>query len=273
MPTDKQNVWGGLANERFLSKEQLATIKAFHYRLEHSPQFRQKLALQFYCFKITNQYWPIPHAELVREVVATPEDQLEQTIINFYSQKNYFRIQQIVSIWESCNFVVCRMPVLKSCLNVLLSNLPNEDKYNVLIPTLTAQLSGLKDLFYQYLENIPKGRKEEIKKELQKKLKNPKDKIGDNEILLQFLADEHILPELNLLELGQIIFKTTFARKERIKDLDTQKYNKFRNKILHGDPDFLDYGTEVNMIRAWLEVDFLIRVHNEIQKRLKQISK
>ena len=43
---------------------------------------------------------------------------------------------------------------------------------------------------------------------------------------------------------------------------DLEKYNKYRNKILHGDKQFLNYGTDENLVRSWLELNILIKVYS-----------
>lgn len=53
---------------------------------------------------------------------------------------------------------------------------------------------------------------------------------------------------------------------EQLNEADFEKYNKFRNKILHGDKEFLEYGTEENIIRSWLELDIVINAYTIINK-------
>ena len=74
MPTNEKDNDFFIANRRFLSKEQIALIEAFHYQLKNSPQFRQGLLLNFYCLKITNRYWPLSDGELMKKVFTGPEN-------------------------------------------------------------------------------------------------------------------------------------------------------------------------------------------------------
>ncbi len=230
----------------------------------NSAWFEQLQSLMLFHSKIISNYWPISDPQLIKTLSGVPDEKVEQTVIQFYSQNSYIKIQQMVANWGKYDFLTQRMPILNSCLNILLSSSNYKDKNNVLIPTLMAQLTGLKESLFLY---IPEEERKTIEKNIQEYLKHKKEKVGENAIVLQFLYEKHILLGCDLLELNEIIFNTTFARKDKILELNIEKYNKFRNKILHGDKKFLNYGTEVNMIRAWLEVDFLIKVHNEIHQR------
>lgn len=232
--------------------------------INKSPQFRQVFAWVLYCLKVTNKCWLINDEILRKKVYEMPDNKIDQTILEFYSQNNYLKIQEMFTKWKKYDFLKVRFPILKSCLNVLLTNISNEDKYNTIIPTLTAQLSGLKESLYK---SIPEKIRIALEEEVSKDSKNKDKEVRKNIVLFKFLNDEHVLFVFSLLELRHIIFNIAFAGGERISKFDIQRYNKFRNKILHGDSKFLNYGTEVNMIRAWLEVDFLIMVHNEIHKR------
>lgn len=259
-----QNKFSLLNFANILSNCREATNSIQRALKQLSPFLEQLQAYSLYYSKITSQYWPITNPILIKHLSSVTENQIEQTIVYFYSQENYFQIQQMVSDWKDFNFLACRMPIFNSCLNILLSDTSGEDRYNVIIPTLMAQLTGLKESLYDY---IPPKEKTNIEKDLRRDLKNPKNKVGDNAILSQFLYEKHLIPGYILLELNEIIFDRAFARKDKVSKLDIEKYNKFRNKILHGDPKFLNYGTEANMIRTWLEIDFLIKVHNEIRQR------
>lgn len=232
----------------------------------NSDWFKQFLSSAIYYGKVTDRYWPITDQRLIRTLSSISQEGIEKTILEFYSQENYFEIQQMVTDWQKYSFLTERMPILNSCLNVLLSNISDQDKNNIIIPTLMAQLSGLKESLYEY---VPQKERKTIEKDLRQSIRNSKEKLSSNEILLQFLHENHLVSGYILLELNQIIFDRAFARREKISKLDFKKYNKFRNKILHGDINFLDYGTKINMIRAWLEVNFLVILHNEIQKNLK----
>lgn len=53
---------------------------------------------------------------------------------------------------------------------------------------------------------------------------------------------------------------------------ELEKYNKFRNKILHGDKNYLKYGTLKNYIQSWLELELLfysyMAIFNTTQKNI-----
>ena len=67
-----------------------------------------------------------------------------------------------------------------------------------------------------------------------------------------------------LYTLKVLIEKTFLDGRKAIPSLtleELEKYNKFRHKILHGDKNYLKYGTIKNYIQSWLELDLLFLIY------------
>lgn len=204
--------------------------------------------------KASENFWLINDQTLLKLLNSVPESQYSTKIIEYYSTESYNNIQKLINNWQEIGCVNNRIPLLQSCLNIIKSGQKMEDITNTVIPALTAQITGITEDLY---ELVPE--KEKLEAELKKV--NKKNRPSNGQITTQYFWEQG---EGQYALDCYYIFKSVMINKgqfQHLNETDFEKYNKFRNKILHGDKNFLLYGTEENMIRSWLELNILINLY------------
>ena len=197
--------------------------------------------------KIFDEYYPIFDEVLINKIrLMRKKDSksLEKCIINYYKKNKYENIVKGYKMISDKKFIQNRIHILDSCIKAI-TKLPRKHRYNLIIPTLTAQITGL-------MEDCVKL----VPKDYQKS--NPD--LKGRKLLLDYANNN--FKYMYCVALQNIIEKT-FCRTDTFKQLpseEQEKYNKIRPGILHGDTCCLDYGTEKNLILSWLELFLLVKI-------------
>jgi len=241
-------------------------LKTVVKQIADTPEFKLFMeGLQLYIVKskLRADYWAIDDIVLIASIKEKEAEKAEDIIIKYYTNDNCFEIKNLVSKWETYQCIEDRMPIFKSCLNLM--NGDNlEDTANATIPTLMSQLTGLKECL---LETIPIEEKNGIIDDL-KNNKKPGETPGHNDLCAEYLWRNEMGE--SALDCYSVIFEKALINKgnfDKLSPEEISKYDKFRNKILHGDKRFLNYGTVENLIRSWLELNLLIKIYNELNKK------
>lgn len=242
-------------------------IEPYRLMLEQvakTPEFKTFIeACQYLIVKSTaaENFWAINDKLLLTHLKTIPESEYATEIVKYYSTNNYDKIQNLITKWQETDIVNNRIAIFQSCLTIMRNNQNSiTDIANVVIPTLTAQLTGIVEDLYDAIPD-----KNEIEKELS--TGTIKQTHSRGLITAQYLWN--LKQGQCAMDCYSIIFKSVMINQGQFKQLnetDFEKYNKFRNKILHGDKDFLKYGTDENIIRSWLELDVAINTYTIINK-------
>ncbi len=217
--------------------------------------FAESLKNQIIVFCAEEQYWAISDITLIKHLQSVSENKYSETITNYYEQDNYAKIDELSKTWEGLDCIAKRLPIIKSCLNIMQNNSNNIDVATVVIPTLTAQITGIAE---DLCGLVPEDDYKEISNDLRNGQKNP----TKGEITTEYLW--RLDPKKELFFCSNVIFNAVMKNtnnKDNFTEEELEKYNKYRNKILHGDIQFLNYGTNENLVRTWLELNILIRIY------------
>lgn len=163
----------------------------------------------------------------------------------------------IVQECDSYDFIQNRKEIIHSAYNTMLTT-TLQDAANVVIPTLMAQLTGIieQDIF----NAIPEIEKENIR------IERGFGQRCIRPVIIEYLWKHNIA--LYAWQFSDLIANRAFLNDGQIKQLskeELEKYDKFRPKILHGDIDFLKYGTTKNLIQSWLELYLAITILKEVK--------
>lgn len=249
-------------------------IEPYRLMLEQivkTPEFKTFVEeCQYLIIKSTaaEKFWAVNDKLLLTQLKTIPENEYATEIIKFYSVNNYNKIQNLITNWQEKNIANNRIAIFQSCLTIMRNNQNSIiDIANLVIPTLTAQLTGIVEDLYDIIPD-----KNKIEKELSTSTKRQTPSKGL--VTTQYLWN--LKQGQCAMDCYSIIFKSVMINQGQFKQLnetDFEKYNKFRNKILHGDKNFLEYGTEENIIRSWLELDIVINAYIIVSKiELSEIS-
>ena len=193
-------------------------------------------------------------------------DDIESLIVSHYSENNWNQAEILIRSWQKFNFVGKRVNIFLDALEV--NRMSDERKgFNpnrLACPALIAQIDNLIKFLKEsiYLKYVGSA--------------NPICSIQDWEqdkkrIVLQQI--DHIVDRWSALMLRNIIFKGLFCDS---KDIPKKVSNKkqefliFRHKILHGDQNYMDYGTKENFIRILLYADFIIFLISRVQSENRE---
>ncbi len=219
-------------------------------------------------FDLKSGFWIIEDDEVIthlKENLHTRVDQ-EYYICDYYSKDAWGNLATIVESWAECKPIRDRHPILKDCFTALkLAQGQDINIANLVVPTLLAQIDGIRD---EILDAVP-----DILSKIKINVEFTPEEFIKKERKIQFSTVRSILSKLISDEYGIIFYEVicegifqsgyAFAR-EKKKGENLNNMN--RNKIIHGDKILLDYGTKENLIRAFLCVDFMIKVIVGIQK-------
>lgn len=212
---------------------------------------QQKLKETVERFRLINQifdeYYPIFDENLINKISRMRKKDsksLKKCIINYYKKNKYENILKGYEIISDKKFIQNRIHILESCIKSM-TKLPQKDRYNLIIPTLTAQITGLLE---DCIKLIPKD------------YQPSSPDLKERKLLLDYANNNFKFMYSMAL---QNIIEKTFCRTDKFKQLpaeEQEKYNKIRPGILHGDTCCLDYGTEKNLILSWLELFLLVKI-------------
>lgn len=192
------------------------------------------------------------------------EDKIDNLIVSYYAKNNYEKLKEKLEMWEKAPFLKERMPIIKSCLYAT-DKIDGEILFNMAIPTLLAQEDGILEDMYNL---IPEDARFDIAQS---------DHLNSNQtknIITSYLWYNGY-GAIAIYVLKVLVQKTFLNGKTGITKLsqeELEKYDKFRNKILHGDKNYLKYGTLKNYIQSWLELELLfysyMAIFNTTQKNV-----
>ena len=209
---------------------------------------------------LLNDYWLIFDRDLINEIKDNLDNEafnINKFIVRKYSYNKFEKIKELLDdIKQSECIKEERIPIIESCYTVM-KQCSAKNACNAIIPTLTAQLEGI---LKEIIEIIPKDSFNKIIKEYDLK------KESTVLITLHYLEDE-IRNSFRTIQKFEIVIKDkAFGRVEK----EDKKYRKSRHSILHGS---CHYGCKENIVRAWLELAFLVKIKFEImscQERMLQ---
>lgn len=172
----------------------------------------------------------------------TNEAVIMRFTITFYTKNNWEETKRLLKEWEEhYEFIHIRIPILKSCLNIITIS-AIEDFATVVIPCLIAQLEGILRDFYVFLD--PKEPREKA---------TPK-KLGEHPLVSNLPLSEG----RGLMSAIINVFQDDKDIKAKT-EKELLEYNMYRHKIQHGEPSFLNYGTVETLIRLILFLDSSIK--------------
>lgn len=240
-----------LSNSLAMLATRTRSMNAAQSAMSNFVKQQQRLAETIERFQLLSQifdeYYPVFDEVLINKIrLMRKKDSksLEKCIINYYKKNKYENLVKGYKIISDKKFIQNRIHILDSCIKAT-TKLPRKERYNIIIPTLTAQITGLME---DCIKLIPKD---------YQKL-NPN--LKGRKLLLDYANNN--FKDMYCVAL-QIIIEKTFCRTDTFKQLpseEQEKYNKIRPGILHGDTCCLDYGTEKNLILSWLELFLLVKI-------------
>jgi len=222
-------------------------------------------------FRLRSGYWIIEDKNVINYLVENRSElrNLESFIIKYYSENSWQKLDVIVEGWNDCSKISERLPILKDCFEaVRISDGSNFNVANVVIPTLVAQIEGIKeellDIPSDEFRDRVKGRVSFEFIPANGALTNGQKKKGkkqDEEFLCHFIEEafstHYAYAFYEIIING--LFKNSYEFDED-KKKDNNPINLNRHKILHGDKALLDYGTQENLVRLFLYLDFIIKI-------------
>ena len=224
-----------------------------------TPEFQQFINglknVQTY-YKAEDMYWVIDDEALLKILGDLPSEEYSNTITGYYTKDNYANIEKLLDKWRNITYITDRITIFEDCYKAMQVMTDKRVINNTVIPTLTAQITGLAEDLHKL---VPTDKHDTIKQELTRNGKSP----SEAEITVEYLWRQEQKREV--FDCYNVIFKAVMKNTRKIENFtedDLEKYNKYRNKILHGDKQFLNYGTDENLIRSWLELHTLIKVYS-----------
>lgn len=191
-------------------------------------------------------YWLIMDDNLFEELKNNYFDKKfnpNKHIVRYYSNHKFANIEKVLKQIKQVN-CLCdeRIDILEDCYTAM-KQLSCKVACNTIIPTLSAQADGILN---EIIKLIPKEILDQILEESQK------TKNSTATIILAYLE--------TLMVHGGTIEKFKVVIKEKVfgKTKKNAKYQKSRNSVLHGS---CSYGSKENLVRAWLEIAFLMKIY------------
>lgn len=228
-------------------------------KVVETPEFQQFInglkIMQTY-YEVEDKYWVIDDKTLLKILSNIPSEEYSNQITEYYTKDNYGNIEKLLNKWRNITYIADRMIIFEDCYNAMQTITDKRMINNTVIPTLTAQISGLTE---DLCALVPRTECDTLKQELTIGGKTP----SKGEITVEYLWRQEQKSEV--LDCYNVIFNAVMKNTKNIEHFskeDLEKYNKYRNKILHGDKQFLNYGTDENLVRSWLELNILIKVYS-----------
>lgn len=211
-------------------------------------------------------FWLIDDENIIEYFCSNQLSNIDQEryICEFYSTNNWEKLAYIVDQWASCKQIENRFSILNDCFKILKTiQDKNINVANAIIPTLIAQLEGIKNeifdiLLEEYIDNINAQKGISI---------NSDDREANKRILKKdldlchfFISDQFSRKYADFyFQINSQIFKNSYKYKEEKKE-GVNIPTIHRHSISHGDPILLNYGSEPNVVRLFLYLDFMIKI-------------
>lgn len=196
--------------------------------------------------RIIKGHWIVIDDELFNMLKTKDSiEDITKTIVDYYTENKYEKLIKIFNEIEALNIIPERMHILKSCMQIIKSS-SQKHAYNIVIPTLMAQATGIieEDCVKLIPENILIKKEDGHKVSGARELLNALEKFDCNILFYEMFNSA----------INNGLFKN-------INKSDYENYKREcgsnRHKILHGEQSFLDYGTKENLIRTCLDLYLL----------------
>lgn len=204
--------------------------------------------------RMQSNYWIVVDKGLISTIVENGkfnEAEMVETVIHHYKKNNWKNTELIVERWRG-HISPERMIILDDMLFTVKEAGSRAHSLSVL--ALITQLDGLTRELLQLLPIEDKKRIEnKIRDSLPAELKQKRTDIRQ-ELTVQTIGEVIDFWSAEILQ--EVIFSGLFRNSKNI-SLD-ESFSLFRNKIMHGDKDFLKYGTDESFVRLMLYLDFVI---------------
>lgn len=178
-----------------------------------------------------------------------PQEKIDAHFFNYFAANDFEYLKILVKKWEnSGKFKQKRMKIINDCLNVIINAREGEIPNSLIMPTLIAQIDGiqteyiLKDLF---------------------EMNGPRITLKSNGTATKReKAWVHVIEEMDAIDnsisslINDAILNVLFEGVNPGEPIKAP-INFSRHKIMHGEYDYLDYGTNSNTLRAFIILDFL----------------
>lgn len=239
---------------------------------------------------LAENYWIVLDNELLdilQEKETKNEEEIEYTIIEYYSNNNFSKIKEQLSKYKDCAYFETRKNIINSCFSVL-EKAPQDDAITVIIPTLLTQISGL----YEGLSSLVPPKEETLIKDiLKKKTPEPhcpvtgscKKQKGctfvkpSNHSLPKNISNEYVKMVTHSVYYNAFVtvIEKIFANGDKVTSMQKKNSksakNVYRNPIMHGNNT--QYASKNNLIRCFLNLIFLLRIYGILsQKQLENAA-
>ena len=195
---------------------------------------------------LLSDYWLIMDDNLFEELKSNCYNKKfnpNKHIVRYYSNHKFANIEKVLKQIKQVN-CLCnkRIDILEDCYTAM-KQLSCKVACNTIIPTLSAQADGILN---EIIKLIPKEILDQILEESQK------TKNSTATIILAYL--ETLMVHGGTIEKFKVVIKEKAFGKTK----KNAKYQKSRNSVLHGS---CSYGSKENLVRAWLEIAFLMKIY------------
>lgn len=219
----------------------------------------------FTSFKLQSRFWIVSDVALFREIIAQnfeSERELEEFLVEYYTADNWAEIEALRAEWDASPSLTARITIIEDCLKaVKMAEGKAVNIANVVIPTLIAQIDGMMADLYKMI--------------LGKAVTLPQDKKAKHEFVMESVSQAVNVRAADMLH--TVIIEGVFRHADAIEksraandNREDADFNIFRHKIMHGDRNFLNYGTIENLTRFFLYADFLIQLITKIENGHEQ---
>lgn len=176
---------------------------------------------------------------------------MNKLFVEYFSKNNFKNLKNLVEGWKNNNIFKPRMKIFRDCISILKSAKRSSNPSNLVIPTLIAQIDGIRSEFMKQSGLHYDTRKRRWGDKSSKKINKRKWFIK------QTLNSE-------LLDIANDVFLNILFQGANPGEPLKTPFTFNRHKILHG--EYLKYGRIDNTIRAFLILDFLSNVSEKVVK-------
>ena len=170
---------------------------------------------------------------------------INRLFIDYFSSNNFENLEKFVDGWQTNEFFKPRMKIFRDCVSVMRNAKGKYNPSTIVLPTLIAQIDGIRREFMEQ-----NGLSFDLRKWV--------DRKGNVVDWKAWFKDQ--TSDQELLDLANDIFlNILFQKSQPGRPLETP-FTFNRHKIMHG--EYLRYGRIDHTIRAFLILDFLAILSN-----------
>jgi hypothetical protein len=212
--------------------------------------------------RLHSEHWLISDDDLLSLVIERNiegDEEIVSFVIGYYKSDRWSRLEAITGSWNT-EINPERLKVFNTAI-AMSKDTDTEDVHLLTVPALIAQIDGLVRELYSILPKETRKRVEkEIKDNLPEELKSKRTDVR-HDVAVQTIAEVVDFWSAEMLQ--EVIFSGLFRDSNKITPNDS--YSLFRNKIMHGDKEYLGYGNEGNFIRLMLYAEFIIKLIKQVK--------